>query len=536
MENKKNKIKDNSQSTMNNKEYNNSNGGTSNNNIKNEVFNVNILNHNESKNSHKLNIIPKTKKKINDKNKLDKKFTTNTSFLDFRKYSNGNNKKIEKILDNSATLNDNNINVVSSSNISNSNLLDKNENIFRKIIKKDNLQNTHNMIFNKINSLYDNNFIFNLKTNKQIPFYDNQNKKDNQLINDEKNIIKYDKIQINNFVNKSKTVNDLGNSHLFRKNSSKILQRFCFICEVFEEKLYRTKNCNHLLCKECLKSYYEQQAEKGIYILKCPKYTCYYNFELKDLKEILSSETYQKYDDYINNKENKSIDNKDKFTIRKSTFDNIIDINLNKKRNSLKIDNNNERYKGIRIMKKNILKTYIPNSINKNNKLMNFVLKEHVIKVSDYTMFKRKVKNEKEIKKIKCSKCGKSTLFSRDDKNFIRCLNCGNAICKYCYKRIGTSNTLKDLNSICGICYSRRRLYTNKTLSKKLLYEILFVISGFIVVWVGFSKYLSYFIVKRKKKKNYYLFITFFTVFLIVNFIIFILFLPYFPIFISIFG
>ena len=562
MEIKTNKIRDNSQLTSNNKENNYINQNNKDNNYANGVIsnqnNINeaftISNQIESINYYKLNFFSKAKKKINDNNKLDKKYTNSTSFLDFRKYSNGN-KAQNKNCDHSATLNDNNINVASLSNISYTNLLEKNDNLIKKMMKKENFQENQNLINNKINTIYDNNFIFKLKTNKEIPTIQKQNSKknDKKIIFNEN--LKYDKIKINNFFTKSKTFNDKGTSQLVRKNTSKILKRYCFICEVFQERLYRTKNCNHLLCKECIRSFYEQQTEKGIYNLKCPKYSCLYTFNLKDIKEILTFDTYRRIECFLNNKDNKT--NKDKLNERKSTYDNNVNdinyINYESKKNSTIINNNNNnsnnnniinnkineiKYSGIRLMKKHMLKTQIPVPINKGEKIMNFVLKEHMIKISDYTKFKSRVKNEKEIKKMRCSKCGKSALFSREDKNFIRCLNCGNAICKYCYKRIGCSNSLKDLNSICGICYGRMKLHTNITLAKKLLYENLFVISGFIIVWIGFSKKASNFFFKRKKRKKYIncLYKVIFVFFLIINLIVLVPFMPYFPIIITVFG
>ena len=216
------------------------------------------------------------------------------------------------------------------------------------------------------------------------------------------------------------------------------------------------------------------------------------------------------------------------------------DMNSNK-RNSTTIDinnnNNNESYKGIKIIKKNLLKTQIPKSTNKNNNhIMNFIVKQHIIKIDDFTRFKIKVKNEKEMKKMICSKCGKSALFSRDDQNFIKCLNCNHAICKYCYKQLEGSKTLRKLNALCGMCYSRIKYHKKNSCFKKICYEIIFVISGFIAVWIGFSKFEVEYLFKKQKRKRYYLFIIVLMIFLIFNFIILILFIPYFPIFISIFG
>ena len=533
METLKNKGKDN---IIDNKE-NVLNGGILNNNKKIIDFNFNSLNKIETENNDILNIMPKTKRKINEY-KIDKRITMNSSFLAFRKYSNGNMKTENKNCENSATLNENNINIGSIGNVSYMNLIDKNENCCRNIIRKENLKvkdnDNKNETINKINTIYENqlNLIFKKnRSNKEV--YQNKNLNNNIIINNDDKTNKTNKIQRNNYINKSRTFNDLDNSQMFQKNSSKLLQRFCFICEVFEEKLYHAKNCNHLFCKECGKYYYEQQIDKGIYNLKCPRYSCYNYLNLKDIKEILPSESYIKIETHI--KINKTRINK-KQSIEKKLEDINIDINSNK-RNSTTIDinNNNESYKGIKIIKKNLLKIHIPKSTNKNSHIMNFVFKQHMIKISDSTRFKTKVKNEREIKKLVCSKCGKTTLFSRDDQNFIRCLNCLNAICKYCYKQLDNSNTLRRLNSICGVCYSRIRLHKKSSKFKKYLYEILFVVSGFIAVWYGFSTYEAEYLVKNKKGKKYYLFLFVLIIFLVFNSITLILFIPYFPIFISLF-
>ena len=91
----------------------------------------------------------------------------------------------------------------------------------------------------------------------------NKKKLNNQNINN--NNLYNKKIIVNNFFNKSRTFNYLAESQMFRKYTSKILKRFCFICESFEEKLYHTKNCKHLFCKDCGQSYYEQQIDNYIY-------------------------------------------------------------------------------------------------------------------------------------------------------------------------------------------------------------------------------------------------------------------------------
>ena len=496
----------------NKKEDNYSNGANTNKN--NNINNIrsNKKNQAKSKYNEYLNILPRSKKKIN--------IIDNSSFLGFRKNSNGNMKGDEKSNDNSIGLIDKNINVASLSNVSRSNLIDKNENIMKNIFKKEIIKEKFfNTTINNINSLYDNNYNLKFRINKDKYLTQKNNNKYNS-----------NKLPINNYLNKSKIDNHLENSQMFRKNSSKILQRFCFICEAFEEKLYHTKNCHHLFCKECGKSFYEQQVEKEIYTIKCPKYGCNNNLNQKDIRELLSSESYTKIETFlkINNtkiinksNENNSYEFNDKNSIKRNSA--TIELNIN----------NNEKAKKIKIVKRNMLKTQIPKSFNKNNYLIHFSSKQHMLKISNFTRFKSSVKNEKDIKKIVCSKCGKLSLFSRGDQNFIRCLNCGNAICKYCYKQFKSSKNFKNLNTKCGICQSKFKFYSKKSCFRKILYEILFVIGGYLIVLIGFSKFEAIFFLGEKKKKK--IFFVVFILFLIINTFLFSLFFPYFPIFISFF-
>ena len=490
----------------------------------------NALNQNDLQKHERIKSFQKNKKKIS----LDKTMNNSSSFLGLRKNSNGNGKQ-------DATLNDNNINVVSMNNLSYSNLLDKNENendnIFRQITRKnvikDKNKNKDNSAINKINEIYQNKFNISLitkKISKKYRYFNNNNLIDDKYSN--KNNI----IETNNYIKapklkNSKPVNSLLNSHMIRKNSSKILQRYCFICDVFEEKLYHTKNCNHLFCKDCGKYYYEQQIEKGIYDLQCPKYDCYNKLNLKEIKEILTQDSFLKVEVFSKLNNTKIIPKKD----FNNNFEDINDVNTKRNsKNTVEI-NNNDSDRKIKIVKKNMLKTQIPKS-NNNNNILHFVVKKHMLKVSDYTRFKSRVKNEKEMKKIVCSKCGKSALFSREDQNFVRCLNCGNAICKYCHKKLDPENTLRKLNSICGTCYSRIKFNKEKSCFKKFLYEILFIISGYLVLLFGLSKIETKLIIYKRWRKNYILFIIIFFIFLIINFALLVIFIPFFPVFISIFG
>ena len=187
------------------------NGGIDNNiaklnDLKNEKLSCNI-----KSNNYMLNILPKTRRVLND-NKLDKKFTANSSFLAFRKYSNGNSKKVDKKYDNTATINENNINIMSISNMSNSKFLDeKKENEIRNFLTpklKD--ETNYTPTINKINSIYENNFTLKLKTNQNTNDIVNTQckSKNDKLLTTENAKYNSNIVKKNNFIMKSRTFNN----------------------------------------------------------------------------------------------------------------------------------------------------------------------------------------------------------------------------------------------------------------------------------------------------------------------------------------
>ena len=469
------------------------------------------------------NLIPINKRK-NSKTKIE---CTNSSFLTLRKNSDYSPKKRN---DNSITINDNNINIISLSNLSNTNLIsNKNENIFRKISRKDNIQNKDKekiSTINQINKIYDNNFKLKLKLNKDelIP----KNKISNKCINRnfEKNR-NFQRIRKNHYILiKSRTFNENKSSDINKNNSSKILKLFCFICNSYDERLYHARNCKHFFCNECGKNYFEQQIKKGIYTLKCPKYNCNKNCNLNSLKEMLSSESFIKLETYqkINNNLNKLT----LIKLNEKFLQNINGLESNK-RNSFETITN-ESYKGLNCFKKNFLKIPHDNKYKNNN--MNFVQRaKHILKINNSSYFKSRLKIENEKNQDICKKCKNPSLFKRDDLTFIKCLNCGSTFCKYCFKKFKTSNKFHRLNLFCSACYQRKRKRKKESKFNQMKIEILLVFSGFFAVIIGFSKYEVEFFLKKNKRKFFILYLFFFVIIFFVNFIIAILFIPYFPIF-----
>ena len=439
----------------------------------------------KKKNSINENILLNSQKTRRNINELDKKIISNNPILKKSNEKNYNN------------------NIMSLSNISNTNLLnDKNDNIFRKLMKTDIIKNDiNNTAINKINSLYKNKFFIKLKI-KDDSNIKKIKKNNHNLIANNSNTVK-----INNFF-KTNTFNNNKNSISKLQNNFHLEKNQCFICEIKKYKLYHTRQCNHLFCNECGRCYFEQQIEKGIYSLKCLKFDCNKNLLLSDMKLFLNPEIISKIQTHIkNNKSN--------------------NINFNKSDNYE--SSNIER--GVRNF---IFKSQINNSITRSNYSIHFMVKKHIIKSSNDIRFKSKVKNEKEIKKVICSKCGKSALFSRDDMTYIRCLNCCNSICKFCYRHLGSFNI--QINAICGVCLNQYKIHKKQTITNKFIYEIIYIISGFIIIWIGFSKYEALFFVSNKRGKKYYLFIFIFIIILLYNIFFFVLFIPYFPIINSLFA
>ena len=485
---------------------------------------------NNTKNNY-INLIPKNKRKIS-KNKVD---YTNSSFLTLRKNSEISPKKKN---DGSVTINENNINFISMSNLSNTNLMNnKNESIFRKLNIKENIKDENikdkekESTMNQINNIYDNNIKLKLRLNKDEIIH--RNKVSNKLINRnfEKNK-NFPKIKKNYYtLIKSRTFNDKKSSDINKNNSSKILQLFCFICNTYDERLYHARNCKHFFCDECGKAYFDQQVKKGIYTLECPKYNCFNNLNLNNIKDILSRETYIKLDTYqrMNN-------NLNKLTSIKINEKLLQNLNTPKsmKRNSFETISNNGSYKGLNCFKKNFLK--IPHDNKYKNKNNNIIQRtKHILKIDNTSHFKNRIKLENEKNKNICLKCKNPSLFKRDDLTYIKCLNCDNVFCKYCFKRFNTSKKFLRRNVICSVCYQRKKKRRKASILAQIKIEILLVFSGFFAVIYGFSRYEAQFIFK-KRRKCHFLHIIFFVIIFFVNFIVAILFFPYFPVFTMIFG
>ena len=273
------------------------------------------------------------------------------------------------------------------------------------------------------------------------------------------------------------------------------IQKNCFICD---KKFYLTKlfsaDCKmHLLCKKCLKNYYEEFLEKNNNDkkLKCPCTKC--DKEIKyDIIKPNISELHQKL--YEKNNIPEPYKKLDKFDYKLGPKDN--DTNLKK------------------YTEKNVI------DISTN---MNFF------------MFKKS-------KDIFCPKCLNPNLFSKTNNHFIKCLNCNYKICKYCLKEYNSEHLNLRVEGYCKV-YFRRGEEDFESNSKIffLLLQLFFVIAMYILTHCGsyyffYRKFTSLFNYHKKNCLYYIIkvFVVIFSlIFFILSFPIIVACYPFFPSIIS---
>jgi hypothetical protein len=224
------------------------------------------------------------------------------------------------------------------------------------------------------------------------------------------------------------------------------IQKNCFICDkkFYLSKLFSADCKMHLLCKKCLKNYYEEFLEKNNNDkkLKCPCTKCGKEIQYEIIKPNIS-ELHQKL--YENN------------NIIPDTYKKFGDFNY--KLGPTDNDTNLKKY-----TEKNVI------DISTN---MNFF------------MFKKS-------KDIFCPKCLKPNLFSKTNNHFIKCLNCNYKICKYCLKEYNSEHLNLRVEGYCKV-YFRRGEEDFESNSKIffLLLQLFFVVAMYILTYFG-SYYFFY--------------------------------------------
>ena len=192
----------------------------------------------------------------------------------------------------------------------------------------------------------------------------------------------------------------------------------CFICDSFSSffpnKLFSTGQCNHLFCKRCGKNYYEEQIELGKFTLKCPRYLCDKKMDIKNIK-ILISETYYHQ--------------------------------IEKKQN------------------------LFLNGAPDNNIYNNYLISKHFIDVvkKDEKMFEEYIR----MKTIFCFNCGYPALFGRNCRDYVKCLNCLQLICKYCCKAYDDDHLNIRSGNYCKVYFrtiKKKKTYSMKNFESSVIY------------------------------------------------------------------
>lgn len=460
---------------------------------------------------------------INGSNDCIKNITENNSISYFRINNATNKNDIKK----------NNIN--DSNNMSNFILLKKNSrkslteiNILNKEKNEKETISKDNCIINNVNEY-----------NGFKPKFMNDIKKEKK-INGMQTCSDY-KIKFNNYINPP-----FPNFFSLCRDPSKLIKK-CFICDTINKNLYHADKCTHLFCRKCGQLYFEQQINNCIFNLKCPKYSCFQHINIKVLKKILSKYIYEKmidnmetnskiYDkNLINNSQNIN-SSREKIVKKNSIFS---------KENSSFIENRsliyNLTYQKEYIFKedkipykknsnKNLLLKKITNKFYRNSD--KDLVNEHVIKIGGSSKFNKAVRKINELKNIFCSRCYKSSLFHVKYKPFIKCLNCGFAICKFCYKKYDNLHFMRNNPYSCRVYFRKNIIYRNN----KFVYisQLIYFFGGIIILFIGFTKIEARYLSNYNRNKIYWLYLLIFLVFLFFNLIILIICLPYYPLFLLI--
>ena len=294
--------------------------------------------------------------------------------------------------------------------------------------------------------------------------------------------------------------------HTINIDRKNIVYQNCCICDrTFASYKLISINCKtHFICKKCFKNYYEERIEEGERNFKCPIYSCNGYWEVnKELLNTIISPTY------IN------------LIIKNETSSNYSN-ELNSDAATLKLQ---QKYK---------LNT-------KSSEKLKLYTHKHVIDINSNKNFFMYNK----LKIQYCPFCNTQSLFSKTGTHFIKCLNCLNKICKYCFKQFDDLHMNISKVNHCKIYFRQ-----NETKKKKNNFCMFFLTEIFLIFTSFFLLFSSLFLyIKRivkcvlclKKDKEIccllnliIFFVTFF--FFLISFPILLIGFPYFPIFISIFG
>ena len=261
-----------------------------------------------------------------------------------------------------------------------------------------------------------------LNSNFALSSEKERNKTYNQRIIKYKDINKISKIKINESKNEKKNKED----YINKKNNFNIYnQHICNICDLLKpsNKFIFLPVCNHSLCINCAKSFYEDLIEKGEFNLKCPYYKCSKVLSsMLLLKNIISQKHYERL---IGNNNNKKNNNK---KVQKKLNNNT--LQLGGKQTLSSYTKGTKKSSTINTLDKNISKLEINTILQKYSKKNVLSITKNDDEFIIFTMFRE----------CFCPCCNLPSLFGKTLSNHLKCLNCFKSICKFCFKVVDTDH------------------------------------------------------------------------------------------------
>jgi hypothetical protein len=241
-----------------------------------------------------------------------------------------------------------------------------------------------------------------------------------------------------------------------RSSDSNFPLKICFICDQFylKDKTFNCENSNHHFCRRCGKGYYEEKIETGDDALKCAVFKCNNKISLATLSSLVSEKHMENF------------------------------------------KNKRECPGDIRVCDNNYLKMGS----------MILYSQKHVIDVNTNESFFIYNKAKEQF----CVKCYQPSLYGKNGKYVVKCLNCFHSICKFCMKNYSPDHFEITSNGYCKV-YFRRRLKKFGTKETKYFkvfgFNILVFIASYFMILLYFYKSISNFSEKvtclNKSKNNW---------------------------------
>ena len=232
-------------------------------------------------------------------------------------------------------------------------------------------------------------------------------------------------------------VNDNNN---INENLTSRITSSCLICEkiIPKSNLYHSKTCSHGICRKCIKLYYEDKIEDGIFDnFKCPIYSCKGHFNESLIKVFISSKLFTTAMSKQNNNNNSSLSETSIDTVKMYQEEHVLDINDNK----------------------------------------------------TFFLYPKEKLNA-------CPRCKKEALFGKTNYYFVKCLNCQMKMCRWCLKEFDDEHFDLLKENHCRVYFrtiieDEKGCKCSKSCICKYLCELFFVIAGFFMMFIGGFYYIS---------------------------------------------